>query len=347
MSFFRSSSCALFALLFTCYSCSAAQTFTYNQSMPPRLQWLQNGGYCGEVSTVAAGLRWGQYLSQYDVRDIATGSQFKYYLLGENDIPTAIALRLNYSTYPNTCVPDNKRTCSHAFLSWMKYMARRGFSVTFTVYMNQWLFTGNPDYNAGNSDYDHIVSLYSWSSLHDDDGYYDDDVLTFSDHGLWNDDPQQPPPYLFTYNLSEFQGSRRQANAHRGNIYTLPDVCKSGNFGVAHRGPADPDGVLLSASIACSANFESPHIASRSEDRPPGMPLQLTVSITGTQLGVDYKAYIYGNSSKVPVKRFNELAADADDVLPFTGDGSGSLTFSRNSDSSRMFFVRVVRADAP
>jgi hypothetical protein len=65
------------------------------------------------------------------------------------------------------------------------------------------------------------------------------------------------------------------------------------------------------------------------------MPLQLTVSITGTQLGVDYKAYIYTNSSKVPVKRFNELAADADDVLPFTGDASGSLTFARNSDSSR------------
>jgi hypothetical protein len=38
-------------------------------------------------------------------------------------------------------------------------MARRGFSVTLTVYMNQWLFSGNPDYDAGNPDYDHIVSL--------------------------------------------------------------------------------------------------------------------------------------------------------------------------------------------
>jgi hypothetical protein len=48
-----------------------------------------------------------------------------YYLVGENDISTAIALKLNYSAYPNTCVPDNKRTCSHAFLSWMKFVARR------------------------------------------------------------------------------------------------------------------------------------------------------------------------------------------------------------------------------
>ena len=43
-----------------------------------------------------------------------------YYRVGENDIPTAIALRLNYSSYPNTCVPDAKQTCSHKFLAWMK-----------------------------------------------------------------------------------------------------------------------------------------------------------------------------------------------------------------------------------
>ena len=58
-------------------------------------------------------------------------------------------------------------------------MARRGFSVTFTVDMNQWLFTGNPDYNAGNLDYDHIVSLYEWQSNFDDDEYHDDDIMTF------------------------------------------------------------------------------------------------------------------------------------------------------------------------
>ena len=48
-----------------------------------------------------------------------------YYLVGENDIPTAIALRLNYSSYPNTCVPDAKQTCSHKFLAWMKFVPHR------------------------------------------------------------------------------------------------------------------------------------------------------------------------------------------------------------------------------
>ena len=45
---------------------------------------------------------------------------FMYYLVGENDIPTAIALRLNFSSYPNTCVPDDERTCSRVFLAWIK-----------------------------------------------------------------------------------------------------------------------------------------------------------------------------------------------------------------------------------
>ena len=51
-------SAAVLALLLACCSISGARAFTYNQSMPPRLQWMQNGGYCGEVSTVAAGLRY-------------------------------------------------------------------------------------------------------------------------------------------------------------------------------------------------------------------------------------------------------------------------------------------------
>jgi hypothetical protein len=104
---------------------------------------------------------------------------------------------------------------------------------------------------------------------------------------------------------------------------------------VAHRGPADIYGALLPASIDCSANFESPSIASRSQLRPQPMPLNLTVTVSGTQSGIMYNAYIYGNNSKVPVDRFNSRAADADDVFPFMGDGSGIFKFQRVTDSGR------------
>ena len=164
-------------------------------------------------------------------------------------------------------------------------------------------------------------------------------------------------------------------SAPAGSVYTLPDACKSGNFGIAHRGAADSDAVLLPVSIASSANFESPSIGSRSQQRPQPMPLQLTVLVSGTLPDVAYNAYIYSNHSRVPTRGFNARASDADEVVPFTGDGSGAFTFVRDSDSGRcvqlitaifplclsqqrgarrrgdvfcrMFFVRVVRGDAP
>jgi hypothetical protein len=93
--------------------------------------------------------------------------------------------------------------------------------------------------------------------------------------------------------------------------------------------------VLLPASITCSANFESPTISSRSQQRPLPMPLQLTVSVNGTQPNMGYNAYIYANHSRVPVSRFNARAADADDVVAFTGDSSGVFSFVRSWESDR------------
>ncbi len=93
--------------------------------------------------------------------------------------------------------------------------------------------------------------------------------------------------------------------------------------------------MLLPAAIACSANYESPHIVSGSQQRPPAMPLQLTVTVSSTWPGVEYKAYIYDNSSLVPDRLFNALAAQATDAVAFTGDSSGAFTFARTLDSDR------------
>jgi hypothetical protein len=76
--------------------------FVWNSSMPPRLQWLSNDGYCGEVSTIAAGLALGGcFLSQYDLRAIATGGvqTGTWYKVGLNDVSTAKQLRLRHIEY--------------------------------------------------------------------------------------------------------------------------------------------------------------------------------------------------------------------------------------------------------
>ena len=38
---------------------SGAKKYTWDAGVAPRLQWITNEGYCGEVSTISAGLKYG------------------------------------------------------------------------------------------------------------------------------------------------------------------------------------------------------------------------------------------------------------------------------------------------
>ena len=116
------------------------------------LHQVANDGYCGEVSAVMALLKFGGYVSQYDVRAIATrgGNQsIDYYLVGENDEAAAAKLRLAHIRYPNTCAATRPRRCSVEYLAWVKTMVRRGHAVTITVYMNSFLFFNTTAPRAG------------------------------------------------------------------------------------------------------------------------------------------------------------------------------------------------------
>lgn len=319
--------------------------YVFDSGMPPRLQWLHNGGYCGEVSAIAAGLKYGQYLSQYDMRDIATGSQLKYYLVGENDEATAVSLRLNHSEYPNTCVPDKQQTCSKIYLAWVKAMARRGYAVTLALYMNYYYFYGDTSPTAGQVDYDHIVSLFRIESNFDDDLYHDEDIITISDHGLWAPHPSAPQ-FLFTYNFSEFQGNREQANSKHGNIYTLSDEYVTGNFGIAHLGPVDHDSDLLRVNVSTSVNYEKPEIADHSQVRPDPAPLTLTITIFGVQNGVAYNLYKYSDETHVPTSSFNKHNSSAAETLRLVGGESPTLVVVDTVQSSDKVIFRAVRADA-
>jgi hypothetical protein len=85
--------------------------------------------------SVAAGLLYGQYYSQYDLRDITTGDQLKQYLVGVNDQRAANKLSLNCIEF------DGKANMGvENYLAWIKSMTRAGYAVTITVYMNEYLF---------------------------------------------------------------------------------------------------------------------------------------------------------------------------------------------------------------
>ena len=217
--------------------------------------------------------------------------------------------------------------------------------MTFTVYMNYYMFYGTTNKNAGDAEYDHIVSVSSISSQYDDDLYHDTDVITLEDHGVW-----APiitgPVYLFNYTFQNFQGSRQEANAPNGNIYTLPSSKTTANYGIAHTGVTDETGELLPVSIQTSENYEDPVIKNRSEDRPAAMPLKLTVTVRNLVNGVDYVMYRYNAETSVPTSAFNKNSKSASQTYTFKGTAAGTYTVTESIMSSDKVIFRAVRADA-
>lgn len=261
----------------------------------------------------------GQYFSQYDVRDIA--AEFSpssnpqvdgELLLGYNDLYTSSQLNFNFTSWNNSVRDTN------AFLVWVKEQVRAGYYVTLGVYTNEYLFYCDTDKSAGDADYDHIVSVVGVESNHtsvESAGvFYPDDVLYFSDHGLWNPSPSGTGPrYIFNYTFADIQATRKEANS-RGNgasVYSLPSDTAVGNYGLAVSGVLDADNVLMPVRLDTSVNYESPEIKDGSSDRPAAMPVTLTVTVSGLQQGHSYVLFKYDDETAVPSRGFNANASQA------------------------------------
>lgn len=187
------------------------------QKVVPFYQWENNGGYCGEVSMIQAGLNHGQWISQFHAR-LVCGSGLSQsgpngwckahdnqphhnaQLLLETpgtsvtgdypyaNAPTCLAnARLAATTYPYL---SGFKTLNvgmagyQDYLSWIKSEVLAGHQVTIGV-----LLQGGDD-----PQYDHIVSVIGIGTNHSptDSSYYGDDVLYFDDHGLYNLDGDRP-----------------------------------------------------------------------------------------------------------------------------------------------------------
>lgn len=329
--------------------------YIYNANLPDRLQWIDNDGYCGEVSVAMALLKFGSYMSQYDIRDVATlkkNTQQSYYLVGENDQLASTNLKLNSIEY-NHDVYDSKE-----YLLWVKKMVKNDYPVTITVYMNNYLFYGMTDPDAGFPDYDHIVSVAKIESNYDDDLYHDDDIITMSDHGLWAPDVPGPPypypfdaPYYFSYTFKDFQKTRQDANKRTGEVYALPlsspNKPYAGNFGIAHSGIIDDDKTTFPIHIETNVNFESPQIGRKSDVRPDSMELNLKITISNLTAGIKYNLYKYNDVSNVPTSMFNSLSNKYSSMIPISvNEGETTYTMTEIIQSNEEVIYRCVKADS-
>lgn len=299
---------------------------------------MHNEGYCGEVSLIGAGLYYGQYVSQFDVRDLAVGSQTAGELLvGVNDAAVAQKLHLAYEEWDSVSESDTDQ-----FLVWVKERVASGYPVAIGVLANQYLFYGDKNPNAGQSDYDHIVTVTNISSKHPmmDGVYYGDDQLSFSDHGLWDDD--EAPKYSFSYSFDEFQKSRKEANAKHGDVYSLVD--DGTNYGIAITGIK---GDTLPVRLVTNLNYEKPEICRCSNRRPDPMPLTLTVTVSNLEPNVPYVLYRYNRLDLVPESEFNAHANQAFEKQTIMVQTGSTYTFTQKIESDEVAVYRAVKATAP
>ena len=322
-----------------------AVSYRVNNPIPPRTQWNANYGYCGETSFISAGLNYGQYLSQYDARAVASPNirqslPDSQLLLGVNDVAAAKRMHL-------TAVPFNtaQQKTTAQFLTWVKTNVTAGYPVVIGVYTNEYRFEGDTDPNAGYDEYDHIVPVTGFSSSHPltaPAAYYADDVITFNDNGIWTDTPNGLPQNVFSYVLGSFPATRRQANAAAGPVYSLS---KAKNYGIAITGVADLNRETVPVRLTTSTVGESPEMAEGSSTRPAPKPVTLTITVSGLTAGKTYNLYRYSSMSAVPDSNFNANAVKSAQKWKIVATGS-TYTMTQTILSSETAAYRAVPVTA-
>lgn len=306
---------------------------------------MANSGYCGEVSIISAGLNYGQYMSQYDARALASKNTRQnlvrsQLLLGVNDVAAAKAMRLAAVPFDTA-----RQTSTASFLTWVKSNVSAGYPVIMGVFMNQSRFYGTANPNAGDAEYDHIVVATGITSTHELTGpatYYSDDTITFNDHGLWTGTVSGQPQNAFTYSFGSFAATRQQANAKTAPVYSLKN---GADYGIAITGVADLNRETVPVRLTASTNAEMPAIVNGSSTRPAPRPVTLTITVSGLTPGKTYNLYRYSSMSAVPESSFNANSTRATQKWSIVATGS-SYRMTQTIMSNEIAAYRAVPATA-
>ncbi|MEI6602289.1 MAG: hypothetical protein WCL54_02245 [Clostridia bacterium] len=116
--------------------------------IPPRFQWDNANGYCGETSIQSIALYYGVWVSQQVVRD-AAGSEL---LLDENAARALTKLKFNFESWDDSA----KTPQFEKYMKWMKTRLLQGFPCITMVFL--------ADSDLYSEDYDHIVPVVGVTS---------------------------------------------------------------------------------------------------------------------------------------------------------------------------------------
>jgi hypothetical protein len=265
----------ILALLMSSLSFCLDAQVSAQLNIPPRIQWPNNDGYCGEMSIQCSGLYYGDYISQGLCRNVAGGEVLVYV----NDTLALSTLKLNFVEWdPNPPSPQYKN-----YFVWVKEHLDSLQPVIITLYVS----------GLSDPDYDHIVPATGFYAQHVNT-YTSTDSLTF------NDNFATTPFYRV---FSTLYGTRSVANSSAPFPYYVP---QNVDYGVAVTGIKDSLRQTRPVHIVLNVDSE-PNVTI-------GMkPVMLKAQIIADSLtiGKSYAMLRYNDYNTLPSCNFSPSNANA------------------------------------
>ena len=298
------------------------------QGLLIREQWDSNWGYCGETSLIAAGMTFGQYASQFTVRELASPgipqvNEASQLLLGVNDEVAARAMHLMASEYSSSGNPPG-RARERGFLTWIRDRIDSGARVVLGVYIKA----------AHDAEYDHIVPAVDVVT-----GGVKAGRSSLKDRFFFADNYDQ----LLSGRFRNLLRDRRAANASSAPPYSIPSGVK--NYAVAIGGVADRDQVTIPVRLQASRNDE-PVLSEAAVHPPTPEPLGIRATVLIADQNQSYNVYRYDDFSKVPEASFNAAAANAIQSWVIPAHSGGSVSFDIDVLTSDTVVFRAVPSTA-
>jgi hypothetical protein len=233
--------------------------------IPPRVQWNNADGYCGETSIQSIALYYGTWVSQQLARTLAGGTEV---LIGTNSPQVLTALSFTFAEWDNSVAQPQFQ----GFMVWLKTNLALGHPAYFGAYLTD----GNDD-----PDYDHIMPA-TGIAYTDLTTYDPGDVLTYNDN--FGDQIVRPAS-----TLSATRASCAYSSTQGGCIPQNVD------YGIAVTGIVDPDHVTFPVSLAVGSPSE-PNVSTGAS------PVQMTgtVSVSGLTPSGKYSLLRYDDYTMVP-----------------------------------------------
>jgi hypothetical protein len=232
--------------------------------IPPRDQWTNANGYCGETSIQSIGLFYGAWISEQLVRTVAGGEL----LLGSNETKALDALHFRYALFGN----QSAQPQFQSFMGWLKSNLAQGVPCIFAAYVTD----GN-----GDPDYDHIMPAVGMQYA-SATGWDPNDVLLFNNN--YGTRIMRP--------ASDLSGTRQSCGYDTAHGGCIPDGT---DYGVAITGVADDAHATVPISISVGQSSE-PNVSTGAS--PSAMNAMVTVR--GLQPGQGYALLRYDDYTKVP-----------------------------------------------